>query len=156
MQTGKQRGFSYVGLLIVVALLSLSAAASVSVGAVAQRRDAEEELLFVGEQFRLALQSYYLATPNGQRRYPLQLQDLLQDPRFPATRRHLRQLYADPITGRRDWVLVMAPESGIMGVHSSSHAQPIKKALFPPQYASFEGKTEYSQWVFSHPMCCLR
>jgi len=156
MQTGRQGGFSYVGLLMVIALLGLSAAATASLGAVAQRRDAEDELLFIGEQFRRAFQSYYQATPNGQPRYPPHLQDLLHDPRFAAPRRHLRQLYADPITGREDWVLLMAPESGIMGVRSASDARPIKLAQFPPAFASFEGQTKYSQWVFSHPMCCLK
>lgn len=156
MRTGKQRGFSYLGLLMLVALTGLSAAASVSLGAAAQRRDAEEELLFIGEEFRLAFQSYDQATPNGQPRHPPSLQDLLKDPRFPGTRRHLRQLYTDPITGRSDWVLVMAPEAGIVGVHSASGARPIKSARFPAAFSGFEGATKYSQWVFSHPACCPR
>ena len=148
VQIKRKSGFSYVGLLIFIAILSVFATASVSIGSVTQRRDAEDELLFVGTQFRFAFQQYYEATPSGQPRYPTTLTDLIRDPRYPNVRRYLRRLYADPITGKADWVAVMRPEGGIMGVHSRSTAHPIKIGQFPDEFSTFENRTSYEEWIF--------
>ena len=91
-------------------------------------------MLFVGNQFRQAIRSYVQAGP-GQ--YPATLKDLLLDPRSPTPRRHLRRLFIDPITGKPDWGLVLAPEGGIMGVHSLSSREPLKRANFEPQDIHF-------------------
>jgi type II secretory pathway pseudopilin PulG len=139
------------GLLVFVAILGVAASASLSVGALAQRRAAEDELLFIGAEFQLAFQRYAEATPVGQPRYPVQLSDLLQDPRYPDTRRYLRRVYPDPLTGRDDWVAVPAAEGGIMGVHSRSKANAIKVAHFPAHFAGFQGKTRHTEWVFAYP-----
>lgn len=42
----------------------------------------------------------------------------------------LRKIYRDPMTGKSDWGLVMAPQGGIMGVHSLSTARAIKHENF--------------------------
>lgn len=141
-------GFTYVGLLIFIALIALSSAASVSVGTLVQRRNAEQELLFIGNQFRNAFQSYYAATPLGQKQYPNTLEELVKDPRFPQPVRHLRKIYADPVTGKADWAVIQAPIGGIMGVASRSEAQPIKIGNFEQVDKVFEGKNKYSEWVF--------
>ncbi len=70
----RSAGFTYIGLLIALALIALAATATVQGGALLQRRQAEEELLVVGREFRNALQSYANATPAGQKRYPPSLQ----------------------------------------------------------------------------------
>lgn len=142
------RGFTYIGLLIIVAIIGIVTAASVSVGSVMQRRDAEEELLFIGQQFRRAFQLYYESTPAGHSRHPAALTDLLKDPRYPNTRRYLRRIYVDPITGKDDWLTVAAPEGGIMGVRSSSQRRPIKLANFPAEFHAFENQESYAHWVF--------
>ncbi|RPI45026.1 MAG: hypothetical protein EHM59_11255, partial [Betaproteobacteria bacterium] len=95
-----ERGFTYVGLMLFIALIALASVAALSAGASLQRRLAEEELLFIGAQFASAFRSYYEATPVGQRTYPARLDELLRDPRYPGVRRHLRKIYVDPITGR--------------------------------------------------------
>jgi len=65
--------------------------------------------------------------------------------------RHLRKLYADPMTGQPDWVLVQAPDgSGIMGVHSRSQDAPIKTGNFLLKNEGFEGAARYSDWKFVH------
>ena len=147
-QRNPQRGFTYMGLLVMIAIIGIVSAAAVSVGAIVQRRDAEEELLFIGQQFRRAFQLYYESTPPGQRRHPAALAELLKDPRYPEIRRYLRRIYVDPLTGRDDWVPVVAPEGGIMGVHSRSAAQPIKIANFPEEFRTFENQSTYAQWIF--------
>jgi type II secretory pathway pseudopilin PulG len=142
------KGFTYLGLLIFVAVIGLASTASVSVGTLVQRRSAEQELLFIGSQFRSAFQSYYVATPVGQKPYPNTLEELVKDPRFPQPVRHLRKVYADPMTGKADWVLIVAPVGGIMGVASKSEAQPIKIGNFAEGDKMLEGKNKYSEWVF--------
>ena len=114
-----------------------------------QRRVAEEELLAVGSEFRLALISYSNATPVGQPVAPQSLQDLLKDPRYPNIRRHLRKLYFDPLTGKQQWGTVMSIDGkGIIGIYSLSTATPIKIGNFEMEFQNFEGKTSYADWVF--------
>jgi hypothetical protein len=70
--------------------------------------------------------------------YPRTLDELLKDPRSPATRRHLRRLYPDPITRSSEWGIIKAPDGGIMGVHSRSEEAP----------QDFAAATKYSDWKF--------
>lgn len=143
------RGFALLAVLLLVAILGIAAAAAVSAGMAIQRRANEEELLFVGTEFRNAFKSYYesaISVP----RYPQKLEDLLRDPRFPGVRRHLRKLYSDPITGRADWATIPAPGGGILGVYSIAPGTPIKVALFEPEFAAFENKTSYADWQFAY------
>ncbi|NWG87725.1 MAG: type II secretion system protein [Hydrogenophilaceae bacterium] len=114
----------------------------------AVKREKERELLFVGDQYRRAIESFWQASPKGQERLPKNFDELLKDPRFPDTRRHLRRAYRDPITGQVAWGLVKAPDGGIAGVYSLSEAESMKVANFPPGYESFETVPSYRQWVF--------
>ncbi len=144
----KYCGFTYLGLLIFIALIALASTTAVSVGTLVQRRSAEEELLFIGGQFRSAFQSYATITPAGQPQFPNQLEDLVQDPRFPKPVRHLRKIFVDPITGKPDWHLIPAPAGGIMGISSASDTAPIKIGNFSDADLALEGKEKYSEWVF--------
>jgi type II secretory pathway pseudopilin PulG len=151
-QRTRSTGFTYIGLLILVAIISLVSTATLQVGAIQERRSAEEELLNIGAEFSQALASYATASPPGQKRSPSTLQDLVRDRRFPAPRRHLRKIYADPLTGKTEWGLVMAPDgSGIIGVYSLSDATPIKIANFETPNENFAKKTSYKFWVFRAP-----
>lgn len=143
-------GFTYVGLLIFIAILGIASSTTVSLGALSERRQAEEELVAIGLSFQQALISYYKATPVGQSRHPSRLEDLLNDPRYPSTKRHLRKIHVDPLTGKPEWG-VIEMHGGIIGIHSLSTAQPIKVGLFPTELASFEGKKQYAEWVFGLP-----
>ena len=143
-----QTGFTYLGLMILVAILALATSATLTLGSLVQRREAEQRLLEVGDTYRRAISSYLNSSPTGDRRYPGSLADLLKDPRYPGVRRHLRQLYPDPITGKNDWGLVPAPGGGIMGIHSLSDDRPIKIAGFETANQAFEEKSRYSQWRF--------
>ena len=82
-----QRGFTYVGLLLAVALAGVALAAAGTLWSTTAKRDKELELLFVGDQYRRAIGSYYEGTP-GAKRYPQRLEDLLEDKRLAVTRRH--------------------------------------------------------------------
>jgi type II secretory pathway pseudopilin PulG len=146
----RQAGFTYVGLIVFVTIIGLVGAATLKVGALLQRAEAENELLAIGAEFSAALASYAQATPPGQPQQPLSLEALLRDPRFPQVRRHLRRIFVDPVTGRAEWGLVRAAEGGpILGVHSLSQARPLKIANFDTRFVNFENKQHLSEWRFT-------
>ena len=146
MSAGKSRGFTYVGLLIAVAIAGAGLAAFAEIASHAAQREKEAELLFRGNQYREGIASYY----RKEKRYPKSLEDLLQDNRSPMPVRHLRKLYPDPMTGSADWALVDAPGGGIMGVHSRSEAAPVKTGNFRLENAGFEAAGSYMDWKFIH------
>jgi type II secretory pathway pseudopilin PulG len=141
-------GFTYIGLLIFIALMGIALAGTGMVWHTQVRRDKERELLFVGDQFRRAISQYYERSPGGDKRFPQSLDDLLLDKRYPATQRYLRRVYPDPITGKAVWGFVKGPEGRIVGVYSLSEDAPFKRASFPANYEAFEGKEHYREWRF--------
>lgn len=101
-------GFTYLSLMILLAIIGLVSATSIKLGAIAARSAAERELLAIGEEYADALQSYAKATPSGMSPLPPSFKELLHDTRFPGMRRHLRKIYVDPMTGTAEWGLVYA------------------------------------------------
>ena len=144
------RGFTYLGVMLLVTLMGIALAATGQVWHTLQQREREQELLFVGHQFRLALKRYADHTPAKSRRSPLRLEELLLDPRHPGIRRHLRTIYADPVTGKAEWGLITGPGGEIYGVHSLSDGEPLKKHRFELADDNFEDSMKYSDWVFMH------
>lgn len=147
----RQRGFTLLLLLFLIAGFGVALAALGTLWHTHVQREKESELLFVGDQYRRAIESYYRQTPGTVKKYPPDFAALLQDPRFPLPVRHLRRLYRDPVSGSEEWGVLKAADGGILGVHSLSQAEPRKKAGFPARYSSFEGKRTYSEWQFLPP-----
>lgn len=142
-------GFTYIGLLILLAATAIALSVAVQFWQTMQSRAREEELLLVGGEMRRAIEQYHRNTPAGQQeRYPRRLEDLLRDPRYADTRRYLRKIPVDPVTGRRAWGYQKAGEL-ITGVYSLSDREPIKKFEFKIADQSFEGRTKYSEWIFT-------
>jgi len=157
-----RRGFSYIALLAAIVIIGISLGAAGKYWSSVMLRDKEEELLFRGDQYRLAIERYYLAVP-GKPEYPSSIDDLLTDNRTVGGKRYLRQRYKDPISGE-DFVEVRHTlTKRIIGVHSPSEKQPLKQTGFPvlydnkaslPQpgfpgaFNSFTEKSKYSEWVF--------
>lgn len=148
-----QHGVAYLALMIAVAVISLVAAGSVQTGALQGQREAEEELLFVGGEYSLALVRYAEATPAGAHRSPRTVEELLRDPRHPGLVRHLRRAYPDPTGEQQGWVLVRDRQGFIVGVHSASNLRPIRTTGFAPSQVYFEGRPalSYRDWVFWGP-----
>lgn len=145
---GTERGFTFLGLMIIVMIMGAGLAATGAFFSHQAQREKERELLFVGDQFRSAIESYYRRSP-GVATYPKKLADLLEDSRFPMPVRHLRRLYRDPITGSDQWGLVQAPDgTGIIGVYSLSAQAPVKTGNFDVRDEAFENKQHYSEWQF--------
>jgi type II secretory pathway pseudopilin PulG len=141
----RERGFTYLTVLFAIAFMGLGLAVTGEVWHTALTRDREMQLLYAGNQYRRAIERYYLSGP---RQFPRALEDLLKDPRKPGTERYLRKLYFDPLTGKSEWGIVKAPDGGIMGVYSLSEDSPKKVANFAFANREFEGATKYSDWKF--------
>ncbi|WP_431096875.1 type II secretion system protein [Polaromonas aquatica] len=143
-----QSGLVLLAVLIFLLLTTLGASAMVDLQRTHTQRAKEVELLFVGDQYRRAIKSYYSSVPAGKSQsLPPTLDDLLEDKRFAVPVRHLRRLYPDPMTGEIDWVIVQGA-GGILGVHSRSTLSAFKKREFPIQYRDFQDKETYAEWKF--------
>jgi len=145
---GRQRGFALMAALLALVVVSLATIVAVDRARQDAQREREAQLLWIGNQYRMALHSYHDLNPaGGVQQYPQRLEDLLADERGPALHRHLRQLYADPFTGKLDWVLER--EGGrIVGLHSSSSAVPVRRAGFSNANAGFASAKTYADWRF--------
>jgi len=149
----QQHGFAYLTILFIVAIMTAGLAVVGQVWQTAAVREREAELLHIGNEYRKAIERYYLLPdlqPSQTRQYPKNLTDLIKDPRKGNTVRHLRRLYPDPITGGTEWGLVKAPDGGFAGVYSLSEESPLKTGGFLVRDATFEGKTKYSDWQFAY------
>lgn len=140
-------GFTYIGLLIMIAISGIALAGVAIVWHQDIQREREKELIFIGEEFRKAIGSYYENSPVGNKQYPIKLEDLIADSRFPVIKRHLRKIYEDPITNKKIWGLELQ-QGKIIGVYSLSKQPPIKKKDFPLPYESFGAAETYSDWKF--------
>lgn len=144
----KQSGLTYLAVLFAVAISAIVLMGESLFTSIERRRSQEEALLFVGDQFRHAIASYYESSPGPVKHYPSSLDDLVRDSRFLATRRHLRRIYSDPLTEKKTWGQVLAPDGGIMGVYSLENAKPLKQTHFSEQDYEFERQSSYENWIF--------
>ena len=147
-QQGLAQGFAYLGLLFIIAIMGVLAAGTSALWSIDQKRQKEKELLFIGNQYRQAIASYYEHSPGAVKQFPQTWEDLLGDNRFIVPMRHLRKIYRDPVTLAKDWGLVRGPDGGIAGVYSASTGEPMKKDNFDEANTEFAGKTAYRDWRF--------
>lgn len=144
-----QSGFTFIGLLIII---SISGIVLSAVGIVWQQdvqRNKEQELLYLGDQYRRAITSYYESSPSGGKQFPQKLTQLVLDKRFPTVKRHIRTLYANPISADKTWTLIKE-QGQIKGVTTPSSDKPIKVAGFDDAYKTFEKAKSYADWKFIH------
>ena len=146
----KQSGFTYLAALFLIAMMGAGLASLGVVRQTAQQRDKERELLFIGAQFRQAIQIYYEKTPGVAKQFPKTLNDMLKDQRYLSTQRYLRKIYIDPMTGKAEWGIVKAVGGGIKGVYSLSSAPAIKVGNFTLANRDFEGKSSIADWHFTY------
>lgn len=140
-------GFTYLGVLFLVGLLSLTATMAAVVPASANQRERERDLVFAGHQYMDALNRYHAAFPGHVKRWPSRLEDLLQDDRTASTLRHLRRIYVDPMTQRAQWGLIRLPDGSIVGVHSLSERRPLDRARVSVDFA-VPSTRSYREWRF--------
>jgi type II secretory pathway pseudopilin PulG len=160
MQIGKsdityigQRGFTMLAVLAAMFLSALAANAVVQSVSQQDLREREAQLIQVGVLYRQAIKDYYDMSPGAEKQWPKTLNDLTYDTRFVDVRRHIREVYLDPITRSDDWGLITvenAGRTGISGIYSKSTEQPLNTAA-----ASFSGfempsVTQYSERRFEY------
>jgi type II secretory pathway pseudopilin PulG len=155
MQHGKPAldqasGFILIGLLLLIMMSGIALAQAGVKWRDAVQREREQELIRVGEAYRLAIGRYYNQSPSVIKEYPPNLEALLSDNRFPTPRKHIRKLYTDPITQRDGWGVVEAPSGGIMGIYSLSDKPPFKTAGFRPHLRHLNNKKYYGEWYFAY------
>lgn len=152
MQLGRrlraQRGFTYVWMLALVAVLGIGLAAVGPLWAEEAKREREVELLRVGQLYAEAIARYHRMSPGAVKRYPTQLHELLMDTRFVGTVRHLRTLYSDPVTRGVPWALVRAPDGGIQGVASQGVEPPLRTTAVELGTVRLAAAQRYSDWQF--------
>ncbi|MDP2031420.1 MAG: type II secretion system protein [Thiobacillus sp.] len=149
MLTGKsaQTGFSYLFVLMLIALIGFGLALAGTLWSTDAQRAREADLLFIGEQYRQAIRSYY-ELDSAQPRLPQSIDELLEDNRRPNIVRHLRRGYRDPLT-RGEFEAIRAPDTnGILGVYSRSTGKPFKQTGFFPEQQTFSKADSYSEWRF--------
>lgn len=144
-----ETGFAYLLLMLALAAIGIAAAFAVSLGATSARRDAELHLLAIGAEYERALAAYAATAGRLPSAGPRQLDDLLKDPRMPGLRRHLRQIYVDPLTGEASWGVIRDANGGIVGIYSLAPGMPIKRSGFRDGQESFVEADSYSQWTFT-------
>lgn len=152
MQIGRklQLGFTYIGLLMVIAIAGIGMAGIGVVWSQDMQREREKELLFIGGEYRKAIGSYY-ENGLGTKQFPASLEDLMLDRRLPTIKRHIRKLYADPMMinakNKKSWGLIMQ-QGKIVGVHTLLGDRPIKKSAFNAGDEVFAEAEKYSDWKF--------
>ncbi|MEA3545247.1 MAG: type II secretion system protein [Thermodesulfobacteriota bacterium] len=145
-----QQGAALLMVLVSVALLGLMAGIAGSSWQTIVQRAKEADLLWKGNQICRAIDSYYHATGGKSATpgvLPSKLDHLLLDPRFLEVKRHLRQLYPDPMTGN-EWEIIKDSVGRIAGVKSGSTKTPFKQDGFTEQNKHFVGKQSYQEWLF--------
>ncbi|SLM28665.1 conserved exported hypothetical protein [Desulfamplus magnetovallimortis] len=142
-------GFTYPAVLAMVVIIGIASTSAQKSWTTIVKREKEKELLFRGDQFCKAIESYYRASEDKKKgNYPPSFDDLLKDSRFPAVKRHLRKVYIDPMTGSNDWGMIYTPDRRIKGVFSKGQGEPLKKNGFSVRYSHFNDKVQYSEWKF--------
>lgn len=160
MQIGKsatayvgQRGFTMLAVLAAMFLSALAANRVMLSVSQQDTREREAHLMHVGLLFRQAIKDYYEMSPGSEKQWPKSLEDLTYDTRFVDVRRHLREVYPDPISRSEDWGLIttdIGGRSGIRGIFSKSTNVPLNTAA--ASFLDFETPTitQYSDRRFEY------
>jgi type II secretory pathway pseudopilin PulG len=102
-----EEGYVLLMVIFLVALVTLSLAVAAPKWKKDIQRDQEQELMHRGMQYAHAVKLYYRIYGS----YPTSVKQLLNTNNV----RFLRQEYADPITGKKDWRLVQMLQAGFAG-----------------------------------------
>ncbi len=159
MKTGsrlRQTGFAYYGLLFSVAAAAMAASAGSHLLGNEQRREKEADMLACGDDIRRAIESYHGKNMAGMYPFPNRLEWLVRDPHQLTLQRHLRRICLEPMQERGPdglaklggWGLILDANNQIVGVHSESMREPLKRAGFAPPYEDFQNAKTYADWRF--------
>lgn len=143
------RGFTYVWVLMTLAVLSVGLAALGPAWSDSVQREREAELLRIGALYAQAIAHYRDMSPGSAKTYPPNLEALLSDQsRFVGLQRHLRRLYADPMDPDKPWGLVRGDDGTIRGVYSTSDKPPFRREPIDLGVVQLPAARRYSDWRF--------
>ena len=143
-----QQGFTFVWVLMAVAIFSLGLAVIGPRWSDDARRDKERELLKIGTMYAKAIAAYRAASPGSVKNYPPKLESLLSDERMVSMTRYLRKLYADPLDPSRPWGVVLGPDGTVRGVYSLADAAPLNNEAIDLGVLALPPAQRYSDWKF--------
>ncbi len=143
----KQTGFSYIGVMVTLVIAAIGLQGAAIVWQQQTQRHNEAALLETGEAYRLAIGRYYESTVEPVKQYPVRLEELLEDKRFPVPKRHLRKLYPDPFFVKQGMTLIIK-DGRIIGVQSQSSLAPIRHSGYRESQADFKNAKQYREWRF--------
>lgn len=129
---------------IAVLVIALGLAFLISTGGFQTYWSKERRLMSAADEIVTALKAYREASPGTAKEFPLELKDLMHDPRLLADKSYLTTLPLDPITQKQEWALVRNKDNQVIGVHSLSEEAPTLLA----KVFSFRGEEKYSDWRF--------
>ena len=133
-----QHGATYLMMMFIIVLLSITLIAVTQHWSVVMKRDREAELAFRGNRIKEAIERYVadyeVQKATRSNRYPLKLEDLTKRPK-----RYLQAVYKDPITGE-DFALIKVGKD-IRGVRSPSMDTPM-------DLVTFQGASTYNSIRF--------
>ena len=133
-----QHGATYLMMMFIIVLLSITLMAVTQHWSVVMKRDREAELAFRGNRIKEAIERYVadyeVQKATRSNRYPLKLEDLTKRPK-----RYLQAVYKDPITGE-DFSLIKVGKD-IRGVRSPSMD-------IPMDLVTFQGASTYNNIRF--------
>lgn len=151
MRFRRERGFGYLVLIFALVAMGFLLAGLGQIWHLNTQREKETQLLDIGHQFSVALESYRRMTAAGQPDTPANLSDLLEDKRFPFPVRHLRKLYRDPMTGQADWQVQTVQEQ-IVSISSRSERVALRQVKSLPDFVRIGSnhldEARYCDWVF--------
>jgi len=144
----EQRGFTFVVVLVLMALVMLGLSIAGPLWSQQARREREQELLRIGALYAEAIASYRQSQTGSLTLNPPKLEELLLDTRFIAVRRHLRKLYPDPVNPGQGWGLVLDERGRIAGVRSMSDEAPLAEHTIDLGVTVLARAQRYSDWKF--------
>ena len=122
-----QLGATYLVMMFIIVILSITLMAVSQHWSVIMKRDREAELLFRGSRIKEAIERYVadyeVQKATRTNRFPMKLEDLTKRPK-----RYLQAVYKDPITGK-DFDLILVGKD-IHGVRSTSTDPPMDRVNF--------------------------
>ena len=153
-----ESGFTLAAMIVIMAVMAILLTVAVQTATFQRQREKEEELIFRGQQAVEAIRLF--RARNG--RFPLTLDELVKsDPRV------LRKPWADPITGKPDWVPVFLGQAGDTIAGGGAPTEPPEKHKEPGSDTDargpiigvrsrscqdsikvYEGHSRYCEWKF--------
>lgn len=94
MNSRKEAGFTYIALLVLIGVWSISLCITVEVFETKQHRELQKQLAWEAGQYARAIESYYYSGPIDKRKLPAAPEELMEDKRFQPPAKHLRSLHS--------------------------------------------------------------